>query len=442
MAAALSASPLNIFHIIRQKNCLELKEWAEKFAKPDSFPINQPVFKLLAEAGKSGNKVWLATASPDFVANAVAKRLRLFDGVLASGNGVNLKGVAKAQALVRKFGLKGFDYIGDSPADEEIWKVCRRAYVMGNKAGALQSAQNVNSQVIAIPQQKTCWRDVVYLLRVRQWVKNLLVFLPLLLSHTLSLVHLCQAICAFFALCFCASAIYVINDICDLNNDRLHPVKKKRPLASGNVPLAWTSWLIGASFLLSGAFTFLLPGNFAVCLVLYLAVTIAYSFYFKRLLFLDVLLLAGLYVLRIILGAAATGLIVSNWLLGFSSFLFLGLALVKRLGAIRMQGEKGKIYGRGWIDTDLPVVTGLATGSGLCSIVIMILYVDSLQAEKFYRQPEFLWLMCPVILWWYCRMLILANRGELEEDPVAYAVRDKASWVAFGLCCLFMIISL
>lgn len=182
--------------------------------------------------------------------------------------------------------------------------------------------------------------------------------------------------------------------------------------------------------LLSVGFLLPLPSEFAVCLFFYFSITITYSFFFKRLLFLDVILLACLYVLRIVSGALTLSLPLSHWLLGFTGFLFLGLALIKRMGAMILAGEKEGIPGRAWVMSDLPVALCLATSSGIGSVVVMSLYINSLQAQALYSNPEYLWFICPVLLWWYNRLLILAHRGRINDDPLFYAINERASWLA------------
>lgn len=236
LAAAIAASPVNIFKFFSFKNRLDFKEWAARFGNPDNFPLNTDVLKVLKEAKGCGRPIWLATASPFLVADALAVKLKIFDGVLASGNGINLKGQAKAAALVEKFGNKGFDYIGDARADVPVWQASRTAFVVSDSPYVCEAAEQANPDVRIIRGSSNLLSPILKLLRVRQWVKNLLVFLPMFLAHTISVSHVILCLFAFFSLCFCASAIYVINDFCDLEHDRAHPFKKERPLASGAVP--------------------------------------------------------------------------------------------------------------------------------------------------------------------------------------------------------------
>jgi 4-hydroxybenzoate polyprenyltransferase len=264
-----------------------------------------------------------------------------------------------------------------------------------------------------------------------------LIFLPLLAAHQVTdTAALAVAFIAFFAFGLSASAVYVLNDLLDLPADRRHPHKRRRPFASGSLPLS--TGLLAAPALLLGAaaLSLMLPPAFAAVLVGYFVITSAYSFGLKRLPVVDVMCLAGLYTIRVVAGAAAVATMPSFWLLAFSMFIFLSLALVKRyteLDGLRKRGEL-TANGRGWHVDDLTLVQSLGTSSGLLCVLVLALYIDSVPAQRLYATPEILWLICPLLLYWVSRLWLKAHRGEVHDDPVVFALRDRVSLLIGALC--------
>ena len=439
--AAISFNILNLFHLTKIRSRLALKEWAAQYARPETFPINSEILKILTEAKNAGRQVWLATASSKSIATCIAAKMAIFDGVIASEIDVNLKAEIKAKVLEEKFGKYGFDYIGDSMADVPVWAVCRNAIVISSNPKVLEAAKKVNSNVTHIHSPTISFNIIFRALRMQQWIKNLLVFIPMFLAHNVSLTNCILCCAAFFSLNFCASGIYIINDLCDIPADRIHPIKKKRPFASGGMPIILGAMLIPICLGISFGISVFLPLNFTYCLLFYLICTISYSLYFKKCLFIDVIMLAALYDLRLVSGAVVLSIPTSNWLLGFSSFLFCGLALIKRIGDIQIYKETNNISRRAYSFSDMPIISGMAICAGFCSIVVMILYIDSLHAQSWYKNPEYLWIICPVIFWWYARLLILSHRCEIEDDPVSFSVRDKKSWLGAFICCAAFLLS-
>lgn len=399
-----------------------------------SLPFNAPVLECLRAAHADGRPLYLATASPHSVAEAVAAASGLaFADIFASDRQRNLKGEAKARLLAEKF-PQGFVYIGDSLADVPVWRAAAGAIVASSSPTVIAAARKANATCEVLPVHQPGWRDVAHLFRVRQWVKNLLVFLPLLLAHTFA--DWAYALAAFGSLCLGASAIYVFNDLCDLTNDRVHPRKRARPLAAGTVPLRWVPALFVGALTLSFAPCLWLPQAFIGCLLLYLATTIGYSLAFKRMLMVDVIVLTCLYVLRVVAGAAALGLGLSNWLLAFCLFFFLGLALLKRVGGLT-SADGECMYGRAYTSGDRATLVSMAAACAFVSTVVIALYVDSLAATRLYSHPGILWYICPLLLYWYGRIIVLAQRGQLADDPVAFTVRDRASHLT-ALLVLFL----
>jgi 4-hydroxybenzoate polyprenyltransferase len=397
-----------------------------------SYPVNEAVLATLTQAASEGRPLYLATASRHEVAEAAAQRFGLFNEAFATDDAANLKGQAKARLLAAKFGDKGFDYIGDSMADVPVWRAARRAICASGDKKTRQAAlaANADYQVIDCPPPAfTTYRRA---LRMQQWVKNLLIFVPMILAHAFNAGTFFHSLIAFVGFCCCASAVYIVNDLSDLPSDRRHASKRKRPFASGALPLRQAPPLFAVCAVLAFLACCFLPGRFALLLAGYFLLTVTYTVRLKKMLFIDVVALASLYVLRLLGGAVAVTSGISNWLLAFGIFIFTGLALLKRTGDLIQHEAEGGLPGRAYRFADKIILETMAVCSGFSTIVIAALYIDSLKAEHLYSHPSFLWLACPLLLYWYGRLLVITNRGEMGDDPVYFTIRDRASrW-----CCL------
>lgn len=408
-----------------------------------SLPYCAEILDAIGAARAAGRKTVLATASPLAWAEGIAGHLGLFDQVVATGDGINLAGEKKAQKLSALFGRGRFDYAGNGSSDLPVWSASRSGIVVSSSSSlvsAARSATNV-SQVIDVP--KAGPLTFLRALRIHQWLKNLLVLVPLMAAHRISgTAGLTQAILAFMAFSFCASAVYVINDLLDLESDRQHVRKRKRPFASALIPI-WQGvlmvpCLLGGSVLLS----LLLPVAFSAVLAVYFATTLVYSLRLKRQVIVDVLLLAGLYTMRIIAGAAATAIVPSFWLLAFSMFVFLSLAIVKRYSElfITLQQQKSKAAGRGYAVTDLPVLASLGASAGMAAVLVLALYINDAETARLYPGKMWLWLVPPLMLYWISRIWLKTCRGEIDDDPVVFAIRDWQSLVVGAVlgCCFIL----
>jgi 4-hydroxybenzoate polyprenyltransferase/phosphoserine phosphatase len=400
---------------------------------PSSLPYNQNLLTWLNQQHQQGRKLILCTASDISFASMIAEHLGIFDSVMASDGNINLAGKHKAEALEKRFGLAGFDYAGNSQADLSVWQCARQAIVVNASAELLKKAEACCQVEKVFPSKAidlSAWRKV---LRVHQWLKNLLLFVPLLAAHQLNNNEIIQSlILAFFAFSLCASSVYIANDLLDLESDRQHPRKCKRPFASGHVP-AWMGVVLAPVLLIisliAGSYV---GGNFLPWLVVYFILTCAYSWGLKRLVLVDCLTLAILYTLRIVSGAAAAGLSLSFWLLAFSIFLFLSLAFVKRYAELQIQSGNGKqkAHGRGYYASDAPLIQIMGITSGYASVMVLSLYLNSDAVVKLYRAPELVWGAVPVMLFWVSWVWMRAHRGEMHDDPLVFAVKDKASLLA------------
>ena len=402
-------------------------------ALPDiaSLPWNSAVTDALHDARAAGRTTVLATAADDRVAQACAAELGLFDRVIASDGIRNLKAHTKAEQLVALFGEQGFDYIGDSRADLAVWPHAAQRFTVSSLLPA--GGQRLPGTPAAGGVGR--W---LKLLRVRHWVKNVLVFVALLAAHQWAVAASWHTILLTFA-AFCAvcSSIYVVNDLFDLASDRAHPSKRRRPLAAGDLQLAPAALASGA--LLAGGLVLAWLAGWAAVAVIgaYVLVNAGYTSWLKRLPVYDVFCLAGLYTLRIVAGAVAVGVPLSAWLAAFSVFAFLSLALLKRAADIDRLAPDQALPGRGYTGRDAAFVNGFGVGSAIAACLVLALYVASDQVSTLYGDPLWLWGMVAVVLLWLARMWRLAMAGLMDDDPVLFATRDAVSWgcaLATGVC--------
>jgi 4-hydroxybenzoate polyprenyltransferase len=402
-----------------------------------SLPLNADVLDLLRSARADGRRTALVSAADARQVQALAETVALFDDVEGSTTERNLKGSEKARHLVDRYGEGGFDYAGDAWADLPVWAHARRTITVDAPARLRRAVDRTQPDALHLGQGKHQVAAVLRAMRPHQWSKNLLVFLPLLAAHDASALG--PALLAFCSFCCAAAAVYVINDLLDLEADRSHPRKRSRPFAAGELTAA-QGGVMALALLVGATGLGLLTGNpaFLAVLAAYVVSTFAYSLWLKRKLLVDVLALAGLYTIRIVAGGAAAALALSPWLLGFSMFLFLGLATVKRQAELMDQAATGReSSGRAYTVDDLPVLRGLALASAIASVLVMALYVSSEDVQPLYSRPDLLWALCPVLLYWLLRMIMMAHRGQMTDDPIVFAARDRVSLMtiltAFGI---------
>jgi 4-hydroxybenzoate polyprenyltransferase len=410
---------------------------------PALLPYHEPFLAFLREAKARGRKLILVTSSARKLVLPIAGYLDLFDEVLTGDGTTNLPPAARRQLLVERFGERGFDYAGHSPAELPVWAAAREALVVqGSPRLAVQAARRAKLGP-AFPASAGRLRALARALRPHQWAKNLIIFIPTLTAHRLGDPALVlRDAWAFASFSLCASGVYILNDLMDLEADRRHVSKNRRPFAAGDLPLlaglVLGPLLLGAGFLLAVHVSWLLAGVTA----LYLVLTTSYTLWVKRVVLLDVFFLAGLYTIRLIAGHAASGIPYSAWLLIFSMFIFLSLALVKRFVELRpaKPDEAGRVVGagRGYRVDDLAVVTSLGTGSGYLAALVLALYGNSQEVVILYRHPTLLLLVCPLLLFWISRVWLLAHRGQMHDDPVVFALKDRVSYLV-GLLALVVL---
>ncbi|MGH7001268.1 MAG: UbiA family prenyltransferase [Stellaceae bacterium] len=396
-----------------------------------ALPFNPELLAFICAEHVKGRAIYLASASDRRFVDAVAAALGLFAGVFASDGMTNLAGAAKARALCDAFGVGGFDYVGNAHVDLPVWEKTRGVWLAG-------AGPRLQRRVVArFPKARILdpshrqLSDYLRTLRVHQWLKNLLIFVPAATAHRFMLATVPTLALAFLSFSLCASSAYIANDLLDLGNDRAHLRKRGRPLASGRVPLGHALALLPVLLVLAVALTWPLPRGFLALLAGYYVLTMGYSLVLKRKVIVDVATLACLYGMRLAAGAAAVAVPLSPWFVAFSVFFFLCLALVKRCTEItdRVAKGDGDPKGRGYIQRDLPMLEAMAAGTGYVAIMIFALYINSPAVAALYRSPEYLWAICLVLFYWISRVLLLTHRGDMHDDPVVFAATDLKSHV-------------
>ena len=396
-----------------------------------TLPYDREVIAYIATWRARGGKTALVTTSDQTLAEQVADHLQLFDEVHGSDRGVNLKGAAKAAFLADHFSVEGYDYIGDAAADLPVWKLSRKAITVNANLALKNRTERLGPEAEHLITRNRSLGPYFTALRPHQWLKNTLVFLPMLVAHRLDGAAILQASLAFICFSLVASSVYVLNDLIDLSADRAHPRKRLRPLASGSVPIAHGTWMAPGLLVLGAGLAIFLGWRFALVMTAYYGLTTAYSLSLKRLVVIDICVLAGLYTLRIIAGGVATDQLISMWLLAFSIFFFLSLAAVKRQAELVDNAERGKLAatGRGYQVADLPIISMIALCSGYVSVLVLALYVNSPIVRDLYPQPRALGGICGILLYWLTYMVMITHRGSMPDDPVVYAAKDRTSQV-------------
>jgi 4-hydroxybenzoate polyprenyltransferase len=416
--------------------CLKAEVARRAPLDPTRLPYNAELLLYLQTESRRGRQIYLATGADGPLAERVAAYLGVFTGVLASDGATNLTCARKLARLKARFGE--FDYIGNSRADLPLLVNAHEAMVANPSLGLRLALRMRRIPVVrTFADRRPLPRTLLKAIRIHQWAKNTLLVAPLLLSHKLSPQAIGAVIVAFFCFSFMASANYLFNDLLDIDNDRRHPAKRFRPFAAGDLPVAGGVALALLLAAASLAFLPLLPGEFAMWLGIYIVSTTAYSFYFKQIALVDVLMLSGLYTLRMLAGGAATGTEISHWLAGFSIFLFLSLAMVKRFSELENLRERGvaATHGRGYLVADIEQVRSFGTSSATAAVVVFSLYITRPAVEALYKHAGRLWLIVPLMLFWLYRVWLLGSRGEMDDDPVIFALRDRVS-LAVGACVL------
>src|SRR6202041_1577511 len=435
------------FWLLRGKAALKHEISRRVQLDVSTLPVREELIRFLRQEKQAGRKVILVTGADAKIANAVAKHLGFFDGVLASDGATNLTGEKKKEAIQEIVNGKRYDYIGNAREDIPAWNAANSAILVGPSPSLLKTVRKTAAVGGVVKSHHDYWGSSWQSLRPAHWIKNLLVFVPIVMAHELNdPSRLIRVLIAFVSFSLCASGVYFLNDLLDLEADRRHPKKKLRPLPSGNLPLG--VGLIFAPLLMVAGFVTAaqLPGKLVLTTVfLYAVTTTLYSTYVKRIPILDVLLLTALYLLRILAGGVAADVDVSPWLIAFSMFLLLSLAFSKRQAELTEQtiadGTQAGTSKRGYREQDTSILQQFGVTSGYLSVLVLALYVNGTDVTRLYRHPQVIWLACPMLLFWISRVWFLASRGKLSEDPVVFAARDPISYLLGALLLLILYVA-
>ena len=410
-----------------------------------TLPYNRQLVDWLRRQRDAGRELVLVTAANFRIANAINEHLQLFSEVIASSSTRNLSASSKRDELVMRFNRGGYDYIGNSRDDLLVWSECRKAVLVNTDSSVVARVSPLEGVEATFTRESNQWIELLKGMRPHQWSKNLLIFVSIFVAQMYTDVALlASTILAFISFCLCSSSVYLINDLLDLETDRGHSEKHNRPFASGRAPVILgvvaTPVLLFVSVLLACWAGSLFLGVLGV----YFIVTLAYSLFLKRVAMMDVLVLASLYTLRIIAGASVAYAMPSVWLMSFSMFVFTSLAMAKRYAELKsLEAESGAwASGRGYHVSDLSTIAQLGAASGYISVLVLALYIDTQEVTSVYGHQRFMWLLCPLLMYWIGRIWLIAGRGELHQDPVVFATRDRVSYLVFGLGVLAILAAL
>ena len=412
---------------------------------PASLPYDSAVLARIEAARLAGAKVYIASTADERLARQVADHIGA-DGVIVSEGRTSPAGRTRAERLTETFGAKGFDYLGGGAADLPVWAAAETAVIVGGRPALARrlAARHDKVERLATWAPRGGLKAWIALLRPHQWSKNALVAVPLLTAHAFTGEAILMTAMAIVAFCLCASSVYLINDLVDIQADRMHPTKRRRPFAAGELPVLAGVLTAPVLLLAAAAVGVLIGPRFLLVLGGYWLLTSGYTFILKRKMMIDVVTLAGLYTLRVVGGAAAIAVPVSEWLLAFSMFLFLSLALIKRHSemAVRLDARLPDPINRNYRVTDLPLLISLSAAAGYSAIIVFALYLSSPMVHALYRRPGVLWLEIPLMLYWVSRAIALSHRREMHDDPIVFALRDRVSLLTGGLVGLVGLVAL
>jgi 4-hydroxybenzoate polyprenyltransferase/phosphoserine phosphatase len=408
-------------------------------------PYNNKLFSYLLSQRAKGRRLYLATGADENPAKEVADYLKIFESVFASDGITNLTGRHKKERLIETFGEKGFDYAGNSAQDIPVWSTARRAILVNPSQRLRTKAGRVTDVVHVFEDRKQISLNYLKALRVHHWFKNLILFAPLVAAHrAYEPILLKQACIGFLSFCFLASSVYILNDLLDLAADRHHPHKRSRAFAAGQVPipigLCLIPVLLGLSFLMG----ILLPATFLGIIIVYYVITLTYSLFLKQVVILDLIILAGLFATRLLAGSATVDIWPSSWLMVFSIFIFLSLAMVKRYKELiimhALGGETAKA--RNYEVSDREIIKPMGIASGYVSVLVLALYIASDTAQNLYARSQAIWFLCPLLLYWISYIWLTAHRMKMNDDPVVFAMKDRTSLIILILMAATVLIAL
>ena len=422
---------------------LKLKDYLYRQSDVDvaTLPYNKKVMAIIRARQAMGHKIVMATATHHQLAKKIASHLGLFDDVHGSDQ-TNLRGQHKADAILNAYPEASIEYIGDHTTDLQLWRKSDRAISVDAGPRLRRQIEDIGIAFEHLDTAPKTGLALIKSLRLYQWSKNALVFVPMIASHEFTLEVFLLSIMAFVSFGMIASCMYIFNDLCDLKSDRVHDRKKNRPFASGMARIDQGLFL-GLGMSLSGlVLASFVSIQFFYCMLVYLSVALSCSVYLKRILIVDLLALACLYAIRIIGGGLAAEIMISFWLLVFSVFFFFSLATIKRMAELISLTQKSqqRVVGRDLHTSDIPVITHLATSSGFVSVLVFTLYLNSPEVKLLYSSPTFLGGICLVLAYWISRLAIVTQRGQMHDDPLIFALKDRISYICLTIILLLLVI--
>lgn len=408
----------------------------------DLLPVNEVVVGLIRERSAAGDPVLLATGADSALAAKLLLRFEVLEGYFASDGVTNLTSTRKADRLVAEFGDGGFDYVGNSRADLAVWRRAAGAYLLSDSSATPSWSRTIAFDSVLHASKPPAWRAWAKELRVHQTLKNLLLFLPLVAAHQLGQpVEILRVLAGFALFSFAAFAVYLVNDILDLRSDRLHPSKSRRPIAAGRISALRGLLASGGFIVVAIVGAAFLDPSFAVVLAGYAVLTCLYSFWLKKIILVDVIILALLYMVRILAGAVLTAVPLSFWFTSVTLFLFISLALAKRYTELRRSAAAEPVPGRGYSGIDATVVLALGIAVGVSVLLLLASYIQSDAVSALYPSSPVLWLAIPTIFYWIGHLWLQAGRGTMHDDPVIFALRDRSSVISAGVALIIFIIA-
>lgn len=407
-----------------------------------TLPYNQSVIKYIEEHRLEGGKSVLITGSSQAYADKVSGYLKLFDEAYGTRDGNNLTGKAKRDFIHDFLGFKSFSYIGNSKDDLHVWRHANKIITVNTSKRIRKEAEGIGKPSEHLLTDDVSAISYFKLMRTYQWLKNMLIFLPILAAHQLDRDNIIAGLLGFFSFSLVASSVYVLNDLLDLGHDRSHPRKRFRPLAAGDLSIANALLLMPVLLLFGFGIGAVLGFSFVLVLTLYLILTTLYSVTFKTIAVLDIVLLGALYSLRVFAGGVGSDIKLSFWLIAFSTLFFLALAAVKRQAELidTLQRGADHLAGRGYETSDLPIINMVGLVSGFAAVQVLALYVNSEKVQELYKTPEALWGVCCILLYWVIRIVFVTNRGLMTDDPILFTVKDKVSYACLILMSAFLLI--
>ena len=432
-------SPLRFFSLLvslpRGKAFFKKKVAEVSKLNISEIPFNDVVLDYIHQWKQQGKSVLLVTAADQSIADRVGEHLGVFDGVHGSKDNINLKASEKAKFLCNLCGSKGFAYMGDSNSDFKVWEHASQIIAVRASKSRKRRLKKRFGQVEYLDGESRL-KSIIQLIRPKQWLKNALVFLPVLAAKNFGLEECMQSALTFVAFSFAASAVYTLNDLFDVKNDRNSPLKRHRPIAAGNVKITSAIAVSICLFVFGLTLAFLIQWKLFLVIGLYVLLNLFYSAYLKRVVIIDICFLSVFYLLRVYAGSVATGIDLSFWLLAFSSFLFFSLGAIKRMNELVLTASKS-MPGRGYNSTDLSVISQISIASSFSSSVLLALYLNSTNVTDSYTSPSLLWGLVLILIFWLNRLIILTNRGDSRE-PLMFFLQDKVSYSCVFLAALLI----